>query len=74
MIILQNPLALWNLLQELKVFLEELNWTKSPIDNNQVVKISDILINLDTKQAEVNGKSIKSYRNGIFLTLLSCRK
>jgi two-component system OmpR family response regulator len=31
---------------------------KAPINNNQIVNISDILINFDTKQAEVNGNTL----------------
>jgi two-component system OmpR family response regulator len=52
---LTKPFSPLELIARINSIFRRIELDKSPINNNQIIKISDILINLDTKQVEVNG-------------------
>ena len=60
---LTKPFSPLELIARINSIFRRIELDKTPIINNQIVKISDILINLDTKQAEVN-------RNPLNLTVM----
>ena len=67
---LTKPFSPLELIARINSIFRRIDLDKTPTNNNQIVKISDILINFDTKQVEVNGNPFKSYSNGIIITLL----
>lgn len=52
---LTKPFSPLELIARINSIFRRIDFDKTSISNNQIVKISDILINLDTKQSEVNG-------------------
>lgn len=55
---LTKPFSPLELIARINSIFRRIDLDKTPTNNNQLIKILDILINLDTKQAEVNGKSL----------------
>lgn len=55
---LTKPFSPLELIARINSIFRRIELDKIPIINDQIVKISDILINLDTKQAEVNGNPL----------------
>jgi len=55
---LTKPFSPLELIARINSIFRRIELDKIPVCNNQIVKISDILINLDTKQAEVNGNPL----------------
>lgn len=55
---LTKPFSPLELIARINSIFRRIELDKTPIINDQIVKISDVLINLDTKQAEVNGNPL----------------
>ena len=55
---LTKPFSPLELIARINSIFRRIELDKAPINNNQIVNISDILINFDTKQAEVNGNTL----------------
>jgi DNA-binding response OmpR family regulator len=52
---LTKPFSPLELIARINSIFRRIDLDKTSTNNNQIIKISDVLINLDTKQAEVNG-------------------
>lgn len=55
---LTKPFSPLELIARVNSIFRRMELDKMPINNNQIIKIFDVLINLDNKQVEVNGKAI----------------
>jgi len=55
---LTKPFSPLELIARINSIFRRMDLDKSPINNNQLVNISDILINFDTKQVHVNGSPL----------------
>lgn len=55
---LTKPFSPLELIARINSIFRRIDLDKAPVNNNSVIKIFDVSINLDTKQAEVNGKSL----------------
>lgn len=55
---LTKPFSPLELIARVNSIFRRIELDKMPIDNNRIINISDVLINLDTKQVEVNGTVI----------------
>lgn len=51
---LTKPFSPLELIARINSIFRRIALDKTPVNNNKIIKISDILINLDTKQAKVN--------------------
>ena len=55
---LTKPFSPLELIARINSIFRRIELDKTPINNNQIVRIYDILINFDTKQVEFNGNSL----------------
>ena len=55
---LTKPFSPLELIARINSIFRRIELDKAPINNNQIAKTSDILINFDTKQVEVNGNPL----------------
>lgn len=55
---LTKPFSPLELIARINSIFRRMEFDKAPINNNQIITISDVLINFDTKQVDVNGKSL----------------
>ena len=55
---LTKPFSPLELIARINSIFRRIELDKTPINNNQIIKFSDILINFDTKQVEVNGNPL----------------
>lgn len=55
---LTKPFSPLELIARINSIFRRINLDKTPLNNNQIVKISDVSINLDTKQAQVKDKPL----------------
>jgi two-component system OmpR family response regulator len=55
---LTKPFSPLELIARINSIFRRIELDKAPADNTQIIKICDILINLDTKQADVNGNPL----------------
>lgn len=52
---LTKPFSPLELIARINSIFRRIELDKAPINDSKIIKISDILINMDTKQAEING-------------------
>lgn len=55
---LTKPFSPLELIARMNSIFRRIDLDKAPITNNQIIKLLDVLINLDTKKAEVNGSPL----------------
>ncbi|WP_238918236.1 response regulator transcription factor [Clostridium sp. YIM B02555] len=55
---LTKPFSPLELIARMNSIFRRIDLDKAPIPNNQIIKLLDLLINLDTKKAEVNGSPL----------------
>ncbi|WP_459479320.1 response regulator transcription factor [Clostridium saccharoperbutylacetonicum] len=55
---LTKPFSPLELIARMNSIFRRIDLDKAPIPNNQIIKLLDVLINLDTKKAEVNGSPL----------------
>jgi DNA-binding response OmpR family regulator len=55
---LNKPFSPLELIARINSIFRRIDLDKAPIPNNQIIKLLDVLINLDTKKAEVNGSPL----------------